>query len=387
MASMLEEVCRPGSRAVTQRDWRNIAAEVADWTPIIKSALGHGVAGLLSHALLEQAPDQLPTELSSALDIYRAHCQARDDARVAQLCDALTALHAAGVPALPFKGPALARLAYDKPALRESGDLDLLITEPDVERAIHCLESRFGFNSLYPHLRPALRRAYYRYHGQDALCAAGRIPIEPHWSFAPRTLAAHLDAAPMFARAQPVQIGGRAVATLAPEDALLVACLHGFKDEWCRLINVADVAGLLAHQPDLDAAAVLSRATAAGLRRILLTGAALAHRLLDAAVPPPIEAAIEADHQLAPLVADTIARLRRPGVTQSSVFTLSPLRRRMRERPLDRIRYVARTLLTARVPHYGVIELPDALIPLYPAVRVAHDFVALPLWRLVQRAA
>ncbi|MBS0643740.1 MAG: nucleotidyltransferase family protein, partial [Proteobacteria bacterium] len=174
---------------------------------------------------------------------------------------------------------------------------------------------------------------------------------------------------------------------LAPEDALLAACLHGFKDEWSRLISVADVAGLLTCHPHLDADTVLSHAASVGLRRILLVGVALARDLLEAPCPAVLAKAIDADRRLPTLVAEAIARLHQPDAVQSSVFTLSSIRRRMRERRADRFRYVVRTVLAARVPHYGVIDLPDALLPLYPVVRVMHDFVALPLWRLVRRPA
>ena len=44
--------------------------------------------------------------------------------------------------------------------------------------------------------------------------------------------------------------------------------------------------------------------------------------------------------------------------------------------------YVAATLFTARAQHFRFVDLPEWLRFLYPLVRVGHDYVALPLWRL-----
>jgi hypothetical protein len=37
-------------------------------------------------------------------------------------------------------------------------------------------------------------------------------------------------------------------------------------------------------------------------------------------------------------------------------------------------------LTTARLPHFRCIDLPDAIDFAYPAVKVAHDYLALPVW-------
>ena len=46
-----------------------------------------------------------------------------------------------GIPAIPFKGPTLASAAYGGLALRESGDLDILVRAEDAVRAKDMLVS------------------------------------------------------------------------------------------------------------------------------------------------------------------------------------------------------------------------------------------------------
>ncbi len=195
-------------------------------------------------------------------------------------------------------------------------------------------------------------------------------------------LAVSLDPAPLFNRARPVALDGRIVPTLSPEDTLLVAALHGSKEEWARLIWIADIARLAA-QPKLDAGAVLARATAAGIRRMLLVGIALAVDLLDASCDPAFASALTEDPNSRRLPAWSAARLWEQRHAPS-VFTLPPFRWLVRERPRDRARYAAATLLTPRVQHFEARDLREPLRRLYPSVRVGHDFVALPLWRAIR---
>jgi len=354
-----------------------------DWSDVIDTALAHGVAGLLARALLalpeEHRPAGLSPDLAAALAVYLDVAASQSRSAVAALHDVLERLESAGIAALPFKGPALAALAYPTPADRESVDLDLLIRPDDAEAAIAVLAG-LGYAPQYPNLPPARRRAYYRYNGQDLLMAADRVPLEPHWHFVPHTLAVDLDTAPLWQRACTVMLEGRAVRTLAAGDALLVACLNGGKEEWRCLRWIADVAFLLAPQCGVDPATELARARQAGLRRVLLIGVALARDVLGVPLDPAWITALAADRTAARLARQAAALLWTAGPAES-VFRLSAFRWHMRERLGDRLRYAARTLLTARVPHYVAMPLPEPLAGLYPLVRLGHDFVALPLWR------
>ena len=372
----------PGSSDAAARE---AIARGPDWTALVAMALHHGTAGLLCRRVLAAAHDSLPEELRAAMGAYLESCAARHRLAVAELLEVLDVLAQDGVRALPFKGPALAALAWAEPALRPCQDLDLLLRPDEVEPALAAL-GRLGFVSQHPGLRPHQRMAYHRYNGQDCLVAPGRaMAVEPHWALAPRTLAIRLDTAALIRRARPVALEGRVVPTLSAEDALLVAGLHGAKEEWTRLVWAADIAALLAGgaSADLDAKAVLARAAEAGMRRMLLTGIALAMDLLGAPCHGAFAAALADDPGAWRLAAQAAARLWRCE-TASSVFALSGFRWRMRDGLGDRLRYVAATLLTARVQHLQAVDLPPGLRGLYPLVRVGQDFVALPLWRLMR---
>jgi hypothetical protein len=358
---------------------RETVARDPDWTALVQTALAHGVAGLLCRHLLTAAVDMLPNEIRDAATAFLAYrTQAHADG-VSQLLDLLDAFTAAGIVAAPYKGPALAHMVYAEPALRGFRDLDILINEADVPAALALLQ-RLGYRSQYPELRERHRRAYHRYNGQDVLSAEGRLPVEPHWQLGQRTLAAPVDVTGMLRRLVPATLGGRGIAVLSGEDALLAAGFHGSKEEWTSLRCIVDMAELLRTSPTLDWDALLFRATRAGVRRMVLLGVWLAHDVLAAEVPPPTLRHIAADTAIVPLANVARAKLFIGGAAERSVFDLSVYRWRMRERLSDRLRYARATICTARVKHFQALDLSDGLGFLYPGVKLLHDYVALPLW-------
>ncbi len=325
--------------------------------------------------------DLLPDDIALAATAYSRDRASFTEVAVAELAELVDALAASGIQVLPFKGPVFGAQAYGDPSLRVFRDLDLLIAAEDVTAALAMLD-QLGYRSDVGDLSPRRLRDYHRYNGQDALFAAGRMPVEPHWALAPRTLSMAFDPVPLWARAGSIDVNGRALPCVAPEDALLIACLHGGKEQWSRLSWIADVAALMqAHA--LDWAAMLERAGASGLRRMVLLGARLAERLLDAALPEPLPAAIIADRVVDRLADRVQGGLFAGSSAAPSVFQFTGFRWSMRERWSDRFRYLSRTLLTARVTHFRSVDLPDGLAFLYPAVRLGHDFLALPLWKIL----
>jgi hypothetical protein len=96
------------------------------------------------HWKLQQAGDRVPPALRSLFaDAYRENAF-RQLRRMADLRRIDGVLKAANIPYLLLKGPILAATAYPEPATRTMLDLDLLLHEPDVPRAISAL-AEIGF--------------------------------------------------------------------------------------------------------------------------------------------------------------------------------------------------------------------------------------------------
>ncbi len=348
-----------------------------DWAMLVERALAHGVAAFLSRYILALPPEVVSSEFSAAAEHFLR--RRRDDAAAAigDLRQVLENLEAAGIAAVPFKGPLLANEAYGHWAAREFRDLDILIPETQAERAIHVLEG-LGYCSQQ-HLSTQQRRAYYHYNGQDLLVGPGKYPLEPHWKLAPSTLSIRLDPSELLQRTRIVCLDHYRFRVLSPEDTLLVLGLHGSKEQWGRLVWIADVAGFVRNHPDLDWNALLGTAERAGIKRMVLLALELACTL---GVQPPDEAmaAIRSDvicRQLARQLREQFANLT---VEQSSVFHLCRFRWLMRERLSDRLRYAAATLTTPRVQHLRLFDSPPVMDWVLPIVKVSHDYLAKPIW-------
>jgi len=365
-------------------DLRRWVATSPDWDAVVAWALAHGTAGLLCRHLIEAAPDLLPDDLREAAGAYLRCESERNVGARAQLAAVLGALNAVGIEAIPFKGPVLAAQVYDDPASRGFADLDFLIDERNVGPTMATL-AQLGYRSDVADLRQRHREKYHAYNGQDILFADQALPVEPHWALAPTTFDIRLDMPTIRRRAVTIAFAGSNIRCLSPEDTLLVAAVHGCKESWWRLIWLVDVAELLRRNQGLDWDYLDRQSAASGVGRMLRLSLALAARVLDAELPDRVRSAIVADRvcqRLARRIGDRLAPAYLDDAIPGggSVFRLSAESLLARERFTDRFRYAFRTLTTARVQHFRMLDLPDWLEFAYPLFKVAHDYVALPAW-------
>lgn len=250
-----------------------------------------------------------------------------------ELVGVLAALAARGVPALPYKGPALAAIAYGSPVLRQPGDLDILLSSDRLSTARAVLASR-GFRDALPTLGPETRPAHYQH---TMIRETDGIHVELHWAFAPRYFRFPLD--PRDIGRIPLALDGWRIETIAPVDLLVVLCVHGGRHLWSRLGWIADVAELLRAQPEVDWRAALIRATVLGVRRMLLVGLALARDLLGAELPSAFAEAVSTDPVASRLARRLEARLFQGHAGHPPLATTARLHLTMRERWRDRTAY------------------------------------------------
>ncbi|SMF96656.1 Uncharacterised nucleotidyltransferase [Methylomagnum ishizawai] len=355
----------------------------SDWAWLIRQALDHGTAGLLCHHMA--ALGAASGDMAAACQTYLETCAASFASGLGELRELLDKLEVAGVDAMPIKGPGLACRVYANPELRRFRDLDLLIRPAHRDAALTVLAA-LGYRGTLEDLPPSRLRDYHEYNGQDILFAPDRTPLEPHWALAPWTFCAGIDVDALFARTVEFEAPGLGrVRGLSPEDTLLVAAVHGSKEEWSRLIWLSDIAAIFAAWPMLDARLALERATACGCRRMLLLAVLLAQRLVGAEVPIHLVEQALADPAIPGLAAHVERNLPLSQGETRDVFRLTRFRWRVRERVADRIRYGLRTLLTPRVPHFRMLALPDRLAFLYPVARIVIDVIILPIWRIWKR--
>jgi hypothetical protein len=333
-----------------------------DWDYLLAAAKFHGLIPVLAPRLLRQltsVPERVRFELQQA----SRRALEGTLALSGELVRVLRNLNAAQVECIPFKGPALAAELWGNFTLRQSMDIDLLVRPAQVGQAVEVLRScGYTPESDWKRLFP---RAV-----ELQLKKAGMPPLELQWGVAPRCFAIDLEIDACWQRTQSAEFGGQPTLAFAPEDLMLILCIHGWKHSWNRLLWIADVARLVRKSTTLDWTALTARARASGTEGILLLGTFLAQKLFGACLPGEIADRALSAQQITSLADESIGYMQ--GLTQPTYTGWHRYMLVARERRIDRIRHVSRFLLTPSVGDWDAVRLPKFVTPLYRLVRLAR---------------
>jgi hypothetical protein len=197
-----------------------------------EAADAHGALGLVARSLRRSDVfGQLPEVCREQLLITVRREQGLELARRTELIGTLAAFDAAGIPALVFKGAALAYTHYPHPHLRPRLDTDLLVHET------HRDASATVLRALRYHQKAAVSRdaiftqaTFYR----DSI-GNFRHLVDLHWRIANRPLFRDLlSFDELAADAVAVESLGSSPRTPCPIHSLLLACLHPVAHHHCE---------------------------------------------------------------------------------------------------------------------------------------------------------
>jgi Uncharacterised nucleotidyltransferase len=335
------------------------------WEAVLRLADQHRVMPALYQALhgREDVPASIQTALQARFQSNSVKAL-RFSAELARIADAF---RKTGIEVLAHKGPALAQFLYGDVALRQFGDLDLLVRPRDVPAAIATLRQA-GYEPQLQ-LSPRQSRAYLR-SGYEYVfgLAAQRNLLELQWRIVPRFYAVDLNLDAMFERSVQLAVEGVRLEILWREDLMLALCIHAAKHGWEQLGMLRDIAALAAsgtywHQ-------VSAAARQIGVYRIVCVSMLLAERL--GCVPAP-DMLSEKETRASKVIADrVISRLVAGEQINPESFRYFCKWCQYRERWRDRTRFISRLALTPSVGEWQSVGLPDTLFPLYHAVRIGR---------------
>lgn len=247
-----------------------------DWRRLHRLLAAERMLALLGTRLLEAAPgaapDWLAAEVAATVERERTRMELLEAIQVG-LC---ARLEASGVPALPLKGPLLARRLHGDPGLRPCSDVDVLVPPEQLDAAVATARA-MGYEAP---VDPAVVGDLPLLHRALPGSSSWLPPVELHWrvhwyerSFSARMLSA----------SEPVDGGPRAP---RPEDDLAALLLFLARDGFQGLRLLADTAAWWDRHGAGLAAAPLDDAIARhpALCDPLLAAAGVAERM--AHVPP-----------------------------------------------------------------------------------------------------
>lgn len=269
-----------------------------DWARVLRLVRHHRVAPLMDQVLTQD--DAIPGALRDGLIRQQRQAAKRTLAQAGEVIRLTKAFRAAGITVLTLKGVALSVQLYNEPGRRAGNDIDLLVPSAQMPEATRILRD-LGYSEdvsgpVMSHKDIALHHPtlgiVVELHDALDECV-GAFPIA---EFRP------------FETAVAVPVGDESVLTLAPAQALVFAAFHGAHHFWRRLLWLTDIAAAC-HSQTVNWPDAFALARRMGVEPHLALAVALAHDLLGAPLPPPLqrssrklEAARRAGQSLRPLL-------------------------------------------------------------------------------------
>ncbi len=212
------------------------------WQDLLFGARSERIVALLARAVADGLVPASDTQIAEVvgLDMQAMASVLALEATLLRVADLLDE---AEVPFRVLKGAAVAHLDYPDPALREFGDIDLLIRPIDLDRTIGLL-ARHGFTRRFPEPRPGFDRRFTK---SVSVVDKGGLELDLHRTFAPGGFGLRVQPAALWdAPAASFAVGGRCLPALGLEERVVHACYHAvLGNSPPRLVPLRDIAELL----------------------------------------------------------------------------------------------------------------------------------------------
>ncbi len=365
---LLAACARTTAEPPIAQEIRGLCAAPLDWEFVVNEAAVNSILPLVARQISTVAADVAPPRQIERLTKAARANALRCLTLTAELIRITDLLKAAGVQAMPYKGPVLAVQAYGDVALREFEDLDIVLRQRDMAKVDEIAKS-LGYRPNHRWIFDSGAASSVVPGEYDYRDEARGMVVEFHTEFTLRHFPVIPDLDEMSRRLVPVMLSGHEIRTFAPEDMLVSLCIHGSKDFWERISWIADISEFVRSHPQLDWDAVFLRADALCAGRMLHVGLALAAKLLSAPLPEDVAARVRRD-TAAEAVASEIAQRhlaqesRERGAAERFHF-----RRRMVAGTLAGWRYSLRLATQPADEDSSAMRLPRPLAPLYPLLR------------------
>lgn len=351
-----------------------------DWQYVIGYVNHHGITQLLYRSIEQINSVDIPRSVLDYLQRFCHNNSIRNLRLTHELILLLNLFSAHNISVIPFKGPILSVLAYHNIALRQFGDLDLLIRKKDFFQTQALLMNngyRLGILTQDQRKDLDFHSGEIPFVNQDS-----HAVVDLHWKISPKFFPFKIDVKNWCIRQQSITLNGVNTLTFCLEDTLLYLCIHAAIHLWVRLEWLCDIAELVrSYQSQIDWKKVLKQSHEVGCDRILLLNCYLIRRLLGVHLPDLISDKISVDKTLKPLAQDI----------QSFIFPqpnqAEPLGRKeglfvfikMRERPWHQLIHLIYIMnrsgwATPSTKDREVFKLPKSLTFLYWFIRPLRLF-------------
>lgn len=358
------------------RDDAGRVLERVDWNRLARLAGTNRLMPALAEAS-ETYSSTFPKSLSEMLRRRKQRLATLNLGKGATLVKVCRAFRDAEIDFLAYKGCLLAEQFYGGVGNRQFVDIDLLVRENDLQKAVQCLKG-LGFEGDIPDDNQW--RPFIDWECEfDWVDPASNIHLELHWRVLPRRHNTPLSTSMLFEETQNYRFGGEEIPVMSTENLLLcLADHHGDKHHWARLFWVLDIVRIIEGDSPIDWSSLLSKARRLGCLRRLLLALDLAARLSSRPLPGPCQSAIAQDRWVTWLSERVISAYEAgspPDIEKRAVLPTLLYGCVLRERLWERVQFLLYKALAPR----GVDILA---YPLHPALHWSYWVLRPFLWLL-----
>jgi Uncharacterised nucleotidyltransferase len=370
-AKLLIGYARAESSSQGSLDAENYFQEEPNWSLFYEMAVRQGMVPRLYPWVNSPASSHVPRRFREKVKRFNITNTGRSLFLISKLCEVLRTLRDQDITAVPFKGPALSVALYNDASRRSYLDLDIMVRRGDVSKAIRVLKSH-GYRPDYA-LQPAQEAPHIKnQYDLPFTHPSGNFTLELHWDIAPRYLGFSVDLPPMWERLHTIRLGRERMVSFAPEDHLILLCIHAGKHGWQRLAWICDISDLTKRHPCLNWDQVMEQARQSRCEKMMTLGLWLAWDLLNPPLPPEVVAWIRKDPSIMVSGARIQSDMFEKQGRESRPFEYFWAQWKLRDRWGDRLRYSLRFLSTPTIGDLLTLSLPPFLYPLYYVIRPAR---------------
>lgn len=236
--------------------------EALDSKSLLDRAERHGCSGVVADLIVGAKLDAALAKRVVARDIdYTAH--------LGMLRNVDRALAAAKLRSVALKGALLAQRLYPRPSARATSDIDLLVAEKDLDRAVSALRDA-GYEASTEASEARFRAEHHHLH----LHHPHALPLELHFH-AYKGFGRVLPSEPLVARSVEAPGAFQSVRVLEGPDELVYLAVHAAAHRFVRLGWLFDMKLLVDRLTDDEIVIARERAASWGFERAVAFAGAL----------------------------------------------------------------------------------------------------------------
>lgn len=259
-----------------------------DWDYLLNLASRHRLMPLLYHNLNSVCPELVPEDILCELkDNFNANVH-HNLLLTGELIKILDKLKSQGINSIPYKGSSLAIFAYNNLALRQFGDIDIIVNKSDTLKAKEIMDS-FGYElESYPEKMD--ESLYFKTQTEHKFINKTKnIVVEIHNKFQGHFL--YFPTNPNFLyekeNLETLNVSNYQTCIPSTENLILILCVHCARHNWSRISWLCDISEIIQHK-EINWPKLIEAAENLCIKRILLISLFLASNLFKLELPHEI---------------------------------------------------------------------------------------------------